>query len=629
MRIAFLSYQWPGLRMGGIGSYVRQSAAALALAGHEPHVFTVGGPDFFPANVPEGVVLHITPDPARRVISGDLSAELSAVVSSGGEAVYRLAIAWLLTDAFQREHRLQPFDIVEVADVDATGLPLLLGDRTIPVVVHLHTCTAIANRIHKNNLTDQDRLIEAMEAAQIHLADALCAPTDAVVRATNDVARDAGSEVRRRAGSGREKTGSSRISRDLLHSGKEKNHHGDMEGTERRGEEFSFSPSPCPPYLRGESSGSRSEPGASEYLRDRRSPAVIPHPFVCAAAKFNATPMDGPVVFIGRLEWRKGCGVLAQALNGFLSRNPSARFRFVGPDTSSSPDGSSVRLHILNTVDACVRDRVEFTGEVSQAQISEILNSCSFCVLPSLSENFSLAICEAMAARRTSIVAAGTGSVEVLGDAGVVVEPGSPDSLLDAMDSLYRDRSRMNALSRSAFDRVRTLCDPIAVSNQRVDFYQRAIRDFKIEPERLATLPVGVAAAVLPCLARMTAALMQVDEPTDTPGSRLNAIFEKLNDGKPAEVLLYGAGKHTARLLSERHRWERNGHRVVGLIDDHPRFIASPIYLDLPVRSLADASTATRLPAVVLSTDTYEQQFWEQTQSLRDSGVRVFKLYGS
>src|SRR6516162_236037 len=40
MRIAFLTHQWPGARMGGIGAAVRQTALALAQAGHDVHVFT-------------------------------------------------------------------------------------------------------------------------------------------------------------------------------------------------------------------------------------------------------------------------------------------------------------------------------------------------------------------------------------------------------------------------------------------------------------------------------------------------------------------------------------------------------------------------------------------------------------
>jgi glycosyltransferase involved in cell wall biosynthesis len=561
MRVAFLSYQWPGLRMGGIGSYVRQSAAALALAGHEPHVFTVGD-DALPDNVPAGVVLHQTPDPARRLLTGVLPAELAAIISTGGEAIYRLAIAWLLTSAFQREHQQKPFEIVEVADVDASGLPMLLdAHRPVPVVVHLHTCTAIAHRINHVVPGAREQLIEAMEAAQIHLADALCAPTRAVVQSTKKI------------------------------------------------------------------------------IPVDREPRTIAHPYVCPKVSFVPPPVDGPVVFVGRIEWRKGCGIIAGALNDFLTRNPTARFRFIGPDTSSAPGGGSVRLHILKTLEDSLRDRVEFTGEVPARQVETALCESSFCVLPSLSENFSLAVCEAMAAGRTTIVAGGTGSVELVGDAGIIVEAGSAASLLEAMDAAYRDRGRLNELSRKSFDRVRRLCDPVAVSEKRVEFYREVIAEFRRRSRdytagRLVGLPAGVAAAILPCVSRITAALLRVDEATDSPGCRLDDICQKItqDQGKSARVLLYGAGKHTARLLSERHRWERHGHRVVGLIDDNPRFLNIPEFLGLPVRSMADvkadAMGGNPPPAVVLSTDTYEDQFWQQTIGLREHGVRVFKLYG-
>jgi glycosyltransferase involved in cell wall biosynthesis len=562
MRVALLSYQWPSLRMGGIGSYVRQSAAALALAGHEAHVFTLGEENSPPDNILPGVVLHQTPDPANRVSASTLPAELAATIHSGGEAIYRLAIAWLLTEAFQREHRDRPFDIVEVADVDASGLPLLLdAGRPLPVIVHLHTCSAIAHRINNVISGSREQLIEAMEAAQIHLADAMCAPTRAVVQSTE------------------------------------------------------------------------------AFVPLKADLAIIPHPYVSSSTDFTPPPIDGPIVFVGRLEWRKGCGVIADALNEFLARQPKASFRFIGPDTSSAPEGKSVRTHILNRLAESVRERVEFTGELPLPQIETALLDCSFCVLPSLSENFSIAICEAMAAGRTTIVAAGTGSVEVLGEAGIMMESGSAASLAEAMDSTYRNRDRLNELSRLAFERVRSFCDPIAVSAQRVDFYQRAIADFNrrapgYASDRLSSLPANVAAAILPCIARLTAALVRVDGSHDSPGSRLDDICQKLTGDQQASarVLLYGAGKHTARLLSERHRWERHGHKVVGLIDDHPRFLQKPKYLGLPVRSLtdvqSDAVAGRPMPAVVLSTDTYEDQFWEQTEILREHGVRVFKLYG-
>ena len=46
---------------------------------------------------------------------------------------------------------------------------------------------------------------------------------------------------------------------------------------------------------------------------------------------------------------------------------------------------------------------------------------------------------------------------------------------------------------------------------------------------------------------------------------------------------------------------------------------------DTALRQLTDG---TSIAAVVLSTDTFEHQFWQQTQALRERGVRVYRLYG-
>ena len=129
----------------------------------------------------------------------------------------------------------------------------------------------------------------------------------------------------------------------------------------------------------------------------------------------------------------------------------------------------------------------------------------------------------------------------------------------------------------------------------------------------------------------MTGVLAGVHRPAATPGARLLRIMEAHAGGRPVEVLLYGAGKHTARLLAERHVWESRGHRVVGLIDDHPRFAEGGMYLDLPVSSARSMerrmATSRERPVVVLSTDTYQDQFWTQTKALREAGVAVFRLY--
>jgi len=150
---------------------------------------------------------------------------------------------------------------------------------------------------------------------------------------------------------------------------------------------------------------------------------------------------------------------------------------------------------------------------------------------------------------------------------------------------------------------------------------------------RLFTLPPECAAAVLPALVRIASSLCGLHSAMETPGTRLLRLMSEIESesGSPAEVVLYGAGKHTARLLAERNVWESKKHKVVGIIDDHPRFGQTPVYLDLPVQALESATARVAagkvLPPVVLSTDTYEDQFWEQAAALREAGVAVFRLY--
>jgi len=565
MRIGLISHQWPGARMGGIGSYVRQCAAALAAAGHEPHVFTLALPDDVRrTSVLPGVVVHEAPDLAARVHAGTLPASSAAAAGAGGEGTYRLALAWLLCDAAMAFHRHTPFDIIEAPEVEALGLPLLLdASRNVPVVTHLHCCTAIAHHAHETDGGPSGPLVRALEFAAIRMADGVCAPTRYIADVTRQFTPIAG-DVR-----------------------------------------------------------------------------VIPHPFTCGRQPFTPPPPDGPIVFVGRVERLKGCAVLAEALNQFLPRHPAARFRFVGPDTSSAPGGGSMVDHIRRTVSADVASRVEFTGELPREQVERELQGCRFVVMPSLWENFSMAACEAMAAGRTLVVGGGTGLTEVIGDAGLVAERGSAADLAARMDALHSSRDNVDRLSRQAYDRVRSNCLPAAVARQRVAFYAETITRFR---ERAAHSPAQVdasAPALSPADVRAflcglsaivgTLAGSRLASPP-TPGSRLLAVMDlaAAKSGRPVRVTLYGAGKHTARLLAERAIWEASGHRVIGLIDDHPRFRASPTYLDLPVRSISQAAEAAgELGVVVLSTDTYEDQFWSQTAPLRDRGVAVHRLYGA
>jgi glycosyltransferase involved in cell wall biosynthesis len=546
--------------MGGIGSAVRQSAGAFAALGHDVHVFTLALPHDARSNVPAGVTIHEIPDLASRVQNGTIPGPSTLSIQAGGDGIYRLALASLICDELRHVHQTTRFDIIEAPEVEALGLPLMLDrDFNAPIITHLHCCTALARKFNNTRSEDGDILL-ALEFAAIQLADAVCAPTQAVVQATR------------------------------------------------------------------------------QFCGVPRDTKIIPHALTPAQSTVTAPPKHGPILFVGRLERLKGVEILTDALNLFLPRYPGAIFRFVAPDTCTGPARGSMQQFLESKLLPEIRSRVKFAGELTPDQIRAEWQSACFGVMPSIWENFSMAVCEAMAAGRAVVVADGTGSVEVIGDAGLICRQNSAESLCEKIETLWTDHSILQKLSRAAIERISTAFLPHRIATSRAGFYSECINNYEncdrsTLDQKIAGLPPQCIVAILPALVRITGTLAGVQTAIRTPGSRLLRVMEhiKQRDGEPAQILLYGAGKHTARLMSERSLWETRHHRVVGIIDDHARFAQTPVYLDLPVQSMGSASARIEkgesIPPVVLSTDTYEDQFWKQAEPLRKAGVPVFRLY--
>jgi glycosyltransferase involved in cell wall biosynthesis len=104
-----------------------------------------------------------------------------------------------------------------------------------------------------------------------------------------------------------------------------------------------------------------------------------------------------------------------------------------------------------------VADRVLFLGE--RADIPELLAACDVFALPSLYEGSSLAVLEAMAARRAVVSTRIEGTDELLedGESGLLVPPRDPAALAAALRRLLadpglRDRLRARARARAETD---------------------------------------------------------------------------------------------------------------------------------------------------------------------------------
>ncbi len=155
-------------------------------------------------------------------------------------------------------------------------------------------------------------------------------------------------------------------------------------------------------------------------------------------------PETGPILFIGTLEARKNIDGLLDAYTLLLDRFEDAPDLILAGRPTSDTSQWASRLLV-----APLRDRVRQLGYVTGETREVLLKQARILVLPSFDEGFGLPILEAMSAG-VPIVASNRGALpEVLGDAGLLVDPADPQALANAIQKTLRDSEYVNvAVSR-------------------------------------------------------------------------------------------------------------------------------------------------------------------------------------
>jgi glycogen(starch) synthase len=164
--------------------------------------------------------------------------------------------------------------------------------------------------------------------------------------------------------------------------------------------------------------------------------------------------VDGaPVVlYVGRLEFRKGVHVLAEAASQIAGRFPNARFVFAGADSESAPGGGSMREYMECIASRNgIREAFRFIGGVKHHDVARIYGLGDLLVVPSLYENLANVLLEGMAAGLPIVTTSGGGSPEVVihGTNGLVVPPGDSQALADAVSDLLSDSGRRERFGQS------------------------------------------------------------------------------------------------------------------------------------------------------------------------------------
>jgi glycosyltransferase involved in cell wall biosynthesis len=176
--------------------------------------------------------------------------------------------------------------------------------------------------------------------------------------------------------------------------------------------------------------------------------------------QIGGSPERPLVLTPARLDEQKGLPFLLRAAAGL----PGVDFVLAG----EGPERAS--LEAL-AAELGVAGRIHFLGY--RGDIPQLLAACDVFALPSLYEGSSLAVLEAMAARRPVVSSAIGGTDELIDDGsdGLLVEPGDAEALAAALRRLLDDPGLRDSLAARARERVERDFTPAAMVRRAEAIY--------------------------------------------------------------------------------------------------------------------------------------------------------------
>lgn len=191
------------------------------------------------------------------------------------------------------------------------------------------------------------------------------------------------------------------------------------------------------------------------------------------------------VLYVGRLEKRKGIADLFAAIPTVLSRVPDARFVIVGADNSHQ-DGFQ-KKHGVDYVTYFKQKypeyarHVTFTGAVNDKELNRQYQKCDLFVAPSLYESFGLIYLEAMNYAKP-VIGCNTGGVpEVVdhGQDGLLVDPEAPKQLASAIVQLLESPEKLREMGLAAREHLLQDFTHVAMACRFAAVYKKIITNHR------------------------------------------------------------------------------------------------------------------------------------------------------
>lgn len=178
------------------------------------------------------------------------------------------------------------------------------------------------------------------------------------------------------------------------------------------------------------------------------------------------------VLYVGRLDARKGLITLARAAEAILTPFPMATLDIVGGETEEVGAAS-----LLPHIPPALHRRVVFHGRVAHADLSGYYRRAAVCVVPSRWDNSPNTVYEAMGCERPVVASRVGGIPELVADreTGLLVPRDDPAALASAVTLLLADPDHRARLGRAARARAVARFAPDRIARQTLRLYRVAL----------------------------------------------------------------------------------------------------------------------------------------------------------
>lgn len=174
------------------------------------------------------------------------------------------------------------------------------------------------------------------------------------------------------------------------------------------------------------------------------------------------------ILFMGRLNIKKGLDLLLPAFRKVHEQLPKAILILAGPDDGYQPETENfIRDNNLGT-------RIKLVGMLTDTDKREALADADMFILPSYSEGFSIAVLEAMTSKVPALVSDRVGFGDYIRryDAAYLT-PLNPDGVADGLLKILQDENYAKDIANRAYDMVTENFDIKVVANQLLEEYKK------------------------------------------------------------------------------------------------------------------------------------------------------------